>query len=148
MTAGRCAKAPAGAGLNGGPVRPYLPGGIQKGRPSFFLVFHVLETSARPRNRLCLACQAWSRFPASLAGCEGRHFAFRPTSSRGGRDDGRTNGLRCRPGQIGHVEAVMQARDPIEMPLEREACFSCCQVEGRNFCSCSYYLRNGMHRLP
>ena len=86
-------------------------------REAFFLVFQVLETSARPRHRrFRLACQAWSRFPASLAGCEGRHFAFRPTSLRGGRDDGRTNGLRCRPGQIGHVEAIVQARDPIEMP--------------------------------
>ena len=36
MTAERCAKAAAGAGLNGGPVRPYLPGGIQKGRLSCF----------------------------------------------------------------------------------------------------------------
>ena len=110
-------------------------------RETFFLVFHVLETSARPRNRLRLACHAWSRFPASLAGCEGRHFAFRPTSLRGGRDDGRTNGLRCRPGQIGYVEATVPACDPIEMPWNGRPVFSCCQVEGRTSVRVrTYYL--------
>ena len=63
-------------------MRPYLPGGIQKGRPSFLF---SMCWKLQPDRGIDTASHAKHGvdFPHRWPGARAGIFAFRPTSSRG-----------------------------------------------------------------